>query len=575
MAEAVALKFKDKTPAESLEERARQYVEQNRFLEEQRSNWETHWQEITDYIVPRRGFYPRAGKKPNEGEKKHSKIINGVATRALRVLAAGMQGGLTSPARPWFKLGLVNDELEDQANVKAWLGQVEKRMYRVFARSNFYDTIHAIYTELAGFGTSSLFEEEHFDKVICFRVLTAGTFCLATDEYGVVNTIFRRFWLTAKQMASKFGEEALSDGIRKVLKRTPYEYYEILHAIQPRDNRDRTKRDNRNMPYESLYLEFRNPKQVLRESGFNEFPCFCPRWDVTGADTYGRSPGMDVLSDVKMLQELEKSNIVALHKRNDPPMRAPSYYKGNIKTFPGGINYFGTGQDPGGLQALYEVDPDVDKTQAKIEKVEMAIREGLYNDLFLMILERPNMTATEVVERHEEKMLMLGPVIERQTHELLDPCIDRTFNIMIRRGMIPTPPEEIQGQELRVEYISLLAQAQKLVATQSIQGFTGFVTDLAVATQNPEIWDKVDTDKAIEAFHDSVGAPAELLRADEEVVAIREGRRKAILEEQARQREERNIASMRELSQTPTGEEGGQTALSDLKRTLEGGGLVQ
>jgi len=552
--------------ARTTAERISEYNQHYLHIEEQRQEWETHWSEITDYILPRRGFYSSKGFQANKGEKRHDNIIDGTATRALRVLAAGMQGGLTSPARPWFRIGLVDEELEQFKRVKLWLADVEKILYRTYSRSNFYHAIHSTYTELGGFGTAALFQQEHPQRDVHFIVLTAGEYCLALNQFLEVDTIYRRMWRTVRQMIERWGDN-VSDEVQRAAEKTPYEYYEILNLIRPRGSRNAKKLDSANMPWESIYLEYDNPKDILSEGGYNEFPAHCPRWDVTGSDVYGRSPGMDVLADVKALQEYASGNIRAIHLRNDPPILAPSYLQSDLRTYPGGVNYFATGQDPGGLKPLYEVQPDVQHTLQLIQDTRDGIREGLYNDLFLMILERPNMTATEVIERSEEKLLMLGPVIERQMHELLDPCIHRTFSILSRKNALPPPPEEIQGIDYRVEYISLLAQAQKRLATANMRGFVGFVADIAQARQLPDAWDKVNIDKAIDAFGDAYGVPADIIMTDDEVEQIRRARQAAMERERMRREAGEEIGAMKTLADTPTG---GETALTDLMRA--GGG---
>jgi len=559
----------------SVEERVHEYVEENTFLEGQRQYWENHWKEITEYVLPDHGMYRGEDDPADQGKKKRSSILDDTAEGSLEVLASGMQGGLTSPARPWFKLGLMDDELEQYQPVKSWLGQVERRMYRVFSRSNFYDTMHSVYLELGGFGTAPYIELEDPIRIIRFESLPPGQYSLALNENGVVDTIYRRYWQTIRQLERRFGKEALSENLQAKLeqgKAQPYEYVECLHVIQPREDRDRTKLGNLDFEFESIYLEYDNAKDFLSEGGFQEFPVMAPRWKVAGSNPYGRSPGMRVLPNVKMLQEMQKAQIVALHKRNNPPVRVPSFYKGKLKTYPGGTNYFAAGQDPGGLAPLYEVTPDVDKTEMKIERVQFAISVGLYEDLFKMIAAtkygQPP-TATEIAERHEEKLIMLGPVIERQTHEALDPTINRTFNIMWRRGMLPPPPEVVQGLELRVEYISLLAQAQKLVATRSIRGIVGFVAELADATQSPAPWDKVDLDVAIDAYHEAVGAPADMLVADDEVQKIRVQRAEMIRQQQAREQAAQNIDAMKTMSETSMDREQ-PTALVELQKSLEG-----
>lgn len=548
-----------------MDERAKKYQRRLAALEQERNEWESLWQELSDYLCPYRGFYIARGQQPNRGDRRGGKIRDGVATRALRILAAGLQGGLTSPARPWFRLGLSDSGLSEQSGVREWLAAVERIMYAAFARSNFYSAIHSVYADLAAFGTACLYEEEDPARILHFRVLTAGEYALACDSRGRTDTVYRRIWMTAEQMIDRFGEERVSDSVREAMTNDrPDQWFEVLHAVQPRRKRDATKKDGINLPYESLYQELAGEGAVLSEGGYEEFPYMAPRWDITGSDVYGRSPGMDTLPDVKMLQKMQEKSIKAIEKQVDPPLRVPISYADSLNTVPGGINYIDS-SNPAGLGPLYEVRFDVAAAEAKIERVQQAVREGLFNDLFLMILERPNMTATEVSERHEEKLLMLGPVIERQFSELLDPLIDRTFGILWRAGRIPPSPQELQGREMKVEYISLLAQAQKLVGTQSIGAAMQFVG--MIAQMNPEVLDKVDFDEAVSQYGDLVGLPPKIIRPDAAVAQIRQARAQQQQQVQAEQQAMAMAQGAQVLGKTPTNPDE-PNALTDLMAAL-------
>lgn len=503
------------------------YNRRLKAVEAERRDVEDTWQDITDYILPRKGKYLTKGDKP-QYEEKNAKIIDGIATRALRVLSAGMRSGLTSPARPWFKLGVVDNDLEKFEPVKVWLHEVQKRMYSVFMRSNFYSAIHSIYKEEAAFGTGCLFVEEDPMYLVRFIPMTAGQFCLTTNSFGDINTFWRRFHITARNIIDWFGKSRCSDDVLNAAKLETEQYFQVCQAITENKKRDVTKIDYMNKPYKSVYWEFDKSEKFLKTEGFEEFPVMGPRWDVTATEIYGRSPCMDILPDVKMLQEISKSQLKAIQKEVDPPMQVPSSFKDRLIMTAGGINWINP-QDNEAITRLYDMRFNIADVTFKIQDIRDQIKEGLYNDLFLMLLDRPNMTATEVVERHDEKLLMLGPVIERQFFDLLNPVIERVFGIMDRAGILPEPPEEVQGEDLKIEYISLLAQAQKLVGTQSINAFLSFVGQAAEiqagAGGSPEIIDKIDFDKAVDEYGDMTGVPPKIIKGDDDVSKIREERR--------------------------------------------------
>ncbi len=228
-----------------------QYTKRLQTLRQERSSWEGNWQEISDYILPRKGVYD--AQRPNDGRRKGCKIIDSTATRALRILAAGLQGGLTSPARPWFRLGISDRDMSRHKSVREWTSQVESTMYRALARSNFYSCIHSLYTELAGFGTGILYCEPDVDRGIRFRTLTAGEYSLATDEQGRVDTVYREFKMTARQLEKRFGKSALPANVQTSLNVNRDHWFDVLHVVQPRDEFDFHKMDKQNMPFESVF----------------------------------------------------------------------------------------------------------------------------------------------------------------------------------------------------------------------------------------------------------------------------------------------------------------------------------
>jgi hypothetical protein len=223
---------------------SKKYLSRLKHLSDDQKEWRSHWQELVEFIAPRYGKFLEEGDQEHTGEKRHGSIIEQTATRALRILSAGMQGGLTSPARPWFRLGFADEALNEWGPVKQWLYDSEKRMYNVFARSNFYTSIHGLYSELGAFGTAVTLEEEDFRDVVRFRNSTIGQFYLATNSLGRVDTVYRLFPMTCKHMIERFGEGKVSQGVRNAAKTNPYQWFQVVHACQPRKIYDTRKLDS-------------------------------------------------------------------------------------------------------------------------------------------------------------------------------------------------------------------------------------------------------------------------------------------------------------------------------------------
>jgi hypothetical protein len=564
--------------ADGIREESKLYVRRYKELKQQQKEWANDWEDIRDFILPRTGRFDDDVKPGEDETGRYDKILDATATRSLRVLAAGMQGGLTSPARPWFKLGLYEEDLLKQKPISEWLEKVQKRMYTLFSRSNFYNAIHRLYKEEGGYGQAVCVIEEDDIDTVRFKVLTCGEYYLVENERGMIDTMYRIVWMQARQMEQMFGKDILPQDVKNELEDETgdeFMWFKLLHVIRPRQNYDAAKLDAQNMPYESKYIAMQNDYPVVRNSGYRESPLAAPRWETNTGDPYGRSPGHDVLPDTKMLQEETADYLASLQKQNEPPLKGTSGLKNEVSHLSGTVTYLNDQVQNESLKPIYEVRPDIRAMIEARNDTRLQIKEGLYNDLFLMLIEpTPNMTATEVAERHEEKLLMLGPVIERQFYELLTPIIERVYAIMERAGMIPEPPPELVEavradssiQDMKVEYISLLAQAQKLVMTQSIRAVTAYVTGLAEF--KPEVLDKLNQDAAVDEYVEATGAPSTIINSEREVGQIRQQRQAAQQEAQRKAEAMQQAETAKTMGDANT-EEG--SALGDLKATLEGG----
>ncbi len=518
-----------------MDKRFKQYCTQ-RFaaLIKERTSWLDHYREISDFIQPRRGRYLLSDT--NKGDKINQKIIDGTAGDAVRILRSGMMSGLTSPARPWFVLATPDPDMMEYGPVKNWLETVEQRINMVFSRSNLYNSLPTVYEELALFGTAPMAIEEDSKTIIRTQTFTAGEYCIALNDRLEPNMFAREFRVTVLQCVTWFGLDNVSNTVRTAYDNSRYDdWVDIYHMIDENDGRyDMGLQNNR--PYREMYWEKSSQDdQFLQVRGYHEFPIVCPRWDVTSTDIYGRSPGMEALGDVKQLQAEQKRKLEGLDKWVRPPMKGPTSLKNNkASILPGDLTYVDETQTSGMFSPVFQVNPDIAAISQDIQMVQDRIRRAFYADLFLMtsFSDRRQITAREIEERHEEKLLMLGPVLERLNDELLRPLIDRTFNIMVRAsqgawrqgrpGLLPPPPEELAGMALEVEYVSILAQAQKSVSTSGVDRLMGFVG--SIAQMNPEVLDKIDFDETVDKYSGMLGTPVSIVRTDDKVAEIREGR---------------------------------------------------
>lgn len=531
------------------ETRVRDLRKRHTTLINERSSWLTDWRTLAEHYQPRRfrTLENRAETNQPGTGGLHDRLVANESVRAMRVLAAGMQGGMTSPARPWFRLGTPDPRLEQVSSIKAWLGDVQQIMLSTMARSNFYDAIHQLYSDLGTFGISCMMMVEDDNVVVRYRVLPAGSYCLINDNNGRVSGFWRLLDMTAEQIVVKFGEDNVSQAVKTAFAQwnTKDQWFSVVQVVIPNPDRKPGRADAEGMVYASYYYEYNADEgskgKLLGFGGYTEQPFAGPRWDVVGDDVYGRSPGMDTLNDVRQLQSMASSLNKGLHKQVDPPMVAPLDFF-DVDTVPGAINNIDTARGEG-LKPLYQIQPDVRGTMIAIDALKNDIREGLFNDLFKMLAlaERGTKTATEVKQLLEEKLIMLGPVIERLHAELLDVVIDRTFAICLRKGVLPPPPEELSGMDLKVEYISLLAQAQKMIGTSAIDQFMALLGSFAEIF--PEMLDIADVDEVGESYAEMLGVAPKIVRPRDK----REKRRK---ERQQAQQQMEQAAQMQAMSQS-------------------------
>lgn len=494
-------------------------------LKSERASWWAHWNELSVYLLPRQGRFFVQDR--NKGWRRHNSIYDSTGTRALRVLGAGMMAGATSPARPWFRLRTADQNLNEYHPVKLWLADVTTLMQQVFQKSNTYRALHQMYEELGGFGTAASIVLPDYKSVIHHYTLTAGEYCIATDFQGNVCTLYREFERPVSEVVKHFGLGNVSESVKRMYDQGTLDtWVRLIHAIEPRADRNVGNLGNKNMAWGSYYFELAGrPDQFLRESGFPEFPVLAPRWAVAGGDIYGNSPGMEALGDVKQLQHEQLRKAQGIDYKSNPPLQVPSSLKNReVDRLPGGVTYFDPTSPQAGVRTLYDVDLDLSHLLQDIQDVRERIRSSFYADLFLMLANATDtrMTATEVAERHEEKLLMLGPVLERLHNELLNPLIEITFSQMVRAGIVPPPPPEMQGVEINVEFVSMLAQAQRAIGANSVDRWMGNVG--AVAQYKPDILDKVDTDYWAESYADMLGVDPKLIVPGDKVAVIRQQR---------------------------------------------------
>jgi len=486
------------------------------------NGWMSSWQALQTYINQKRGWFE---SQANRGQMiDHKTLLDSHATQANRILASGLLSGMTSPSRPWFRLTLDDVTLDAAPNVRAWLDETQRRMVEVLNKSNIYSAFYNAYEELGQFGTACYLILDDFHSVIRCRNFTAGEYYLGLDSRGRVNSFARYFWMNVGQLVQEFGLENCTKQTQSMFQQNQVDtWVKVQQLIEPNESRIPDKSDFKNMPYRSAYWEFGNGQdQFLDKRGFIRFPVIAPRWEtITTDQVYGVGPGWYALGNIKQLQKTTLDKLLAQEKLHNPPMVKDASVEGHVNLLPGGVTTISGSVPNSGPRASYQIDPKLESFIEMINHLYDTIDKDYYVNLFLMLMnvDRTNMTATEVAERQQEKIMMMGPVLYKIQEELLDPTMEIVFENMAAAGLIPEPPAEIQGMNLKVKYVSILAQAQQSLGVEQINRVVGFVGQSAAV--NPDIIDVIDWDEAAREVGKLEGTPSKIFRDKADVDAIR------------------------------------------------------
>lgn len=541
--------------------------------------WWAHWALLADMFLPRRYRWFITPNAYSRGSPLNAQIVDETGVLAARTLATGLLANLTSPTKQWFRFGLHGVDIEEGSAAAIWLAECTNRTHEVFAESNLYSSLGTAYHDNAVFGSAAQIQYEDDEDVVRFVNPCLGEFFFGLDARLEVCTLAREYTYTIQEAVDEFGLEALSVSLQAAYKtggNSKDTDIIISHIIEPNDAVwANGKMVGVPLPSRFKYREIfweqsgsqsggpqsQDPQAVLRVSGFLEKPFVGLRWDVTSNDAYGRSPGMDALPAVRQLQIEQRRKAEAIDKMVRPPMVASVSMKNEpMDILPGGVTFTA---DPAaaGFKPAFSVEPRIAEFMEDIQEVQSRVKEIFFNPLFTRIMDETKVqTATWVDAATQEKLVLLGPVVERTENEGLDDILSRTFNIMSRRGLYPPAPPEISGAPISIQYISMLAEAQRAASTAAIERVFGFAGNLAAAI--PQILDNLDADEAISEYADLLNAPPEILRSAQQVAAIRQQRDAETRAAAALQTGQAMATGAKTLSDTNVG--GGQNALQSM-----------
>lgn len=536
------------------------------------NGFDAHWKELSAWMTPRRTRFFTGDR--NRGDKRNQNIIDSTARFSIRTLQSGMHSGLTSPARPWLKLTTPDKDLAARPAVKEWLHTATDRLLTVFLQTNIYSSLPIVYGDMGVFGTAAMSVLEDGEDLFRSYAYPIGSYALGLNHRNVVSSFVREYELSVRQIVEQFGVQrdgrtidwsTISTHVKNLWDKGEYETsIPLCWIVTPNEEHNPKSPFARHFPFASCHYELGvdaggRGSQFLSQSGYRSFPIMAPRWDITGEDTYGTDcPGMVALGDVKQLQGMQREKGKAIQKMVTPALVGPAALQSQkVSQIPGDVTYVDVREGSQGLKAIHEIGINLQHLSMDLGETQRRIQRAFYEDLFLMLAQSDQfrgaepITAREVDERHEEKLIALGPVLERLNGELLHPIVARTLQMMATNGLLPEAPAELKGVALNAEYISIMAQAQKLVGVVGLDRFVQSTVGLLTVT--PDVHDKIDFDQMVDNYGDMLGIDPRIIIPTEQARATRAARAQAA-QAQAEAEQAKNLSTaVKNASQSQMG----------------------
>ena len=496
--------------------KAKFLVESFEKKKQERTNFESHWQECLRYIIPRK---QDVISERSPGDKRGNELFDSTAIRANSMLAGALHSMLTNPTTRFFELIMGDPALDEDEEVKAFLQEAGERMFTMLSNSNFQTEIHEIYLDLGAIGTACLYMADHEQNLIHFSARHMKEIFIAENNEGLVDSVDRCFKWNARQIVQEFGEDKVPRFIKECYEKNIQEEFEILHVVQPAED---YKSGGSPLPYKSCYI-LKEKEFILSEGGYKVFPYAVPRWTKTSGEVYGRGPGMDLLPSIKMINSMMETTIKGAQKTIDPPMMvSDNSVIGKVRLTPAGLTLVRpSNEDP--IRPLI-TDARIDFGFQFIDSIKQEIMAGFYVDQFTMA-QGPQKTATEVNQLVEQNFRLMGPVLGRQHFELLRQVVERSFDVMVRNKKLPEAPPQIQGREFNVRYSSFIARVQRMNEGQNIA--RAIQVAAPILQLSPESAEVINGDRTLKYILDIYGVPQKVQNSNAELEEKREARAQA------------------------------------------------
>ena len=495
-------------------------------LESKRANFDSHWREVAERVLPNQNEFQ--GNNQTEGAKRNEKIFDSTAVMALDRAASAIDSLVTPSSQYYHRLDPEDDDLMEDQEVRLWLDELNRALFRMRYKpeANFASQAHECYISLMAFGTDTMYTDDVPGIGARYKACPMSEMYLAENQHGIVDLVHRKFPMTARAAFQKWGNK-LPPAILRANEKDPFTKFDFIHCVKPNKDTDSRRKDYRGMPISSYYIAIEG-RTVLSEGGYRVMPYSVGRHVTAPREVYGRSPAMQVLADIKMLNEMEKTIIRAAHKIVDPPLLL--YGDGILSSFnarPNALNYGGVDDQGRQLVIPMKTGSNLPIAMEMTEQKRKAINDAFYVTLFQILVENPRMTATEAMIRAQEKGQLLAPTVGRQQSEWLGAVIDRDIDIIMANGMIRPPPDSLieAGGGIKVDYTSPLSRLRRAEDGVAIMRTLEQLAPLA--NLKPEVLDIFDDDAIGREIANINGVPAKIIRSVDAVGVIREERLKA------------------------------------------------
>lgn len=556
-------------------------------LKTARTPHESLWQLIDQHIAP--GGLRLHLTETGKGTREDGLIINGTADKCFETFQNGMIAYGTNPSEPWIEIAPEDPELAKYGPVANFCEDVAKDQLAIIEDAGAYEDFKGVFANGGKFGNGLMWIEERLDgRVIHTQSMAPGQWWIGKDQYGDPNCFYREIRMTVRQVVEKFGGDPRKPDWEKFSAFVKKEWdghrygsaVDVGHLVSPNNDYNPRYVDGKDKRFTSCYFELgkevgsQDHGRYLRESGYDLFPALFFPWDIFGDDVYGMgSPGMVSLSDVKELQHWSLKTAEAVDKMVNPPLMGPASLRMNkVGFFPGAQNFVGdVDMQRGGWRTLHDMGAmgQVLESDKREERIEMRIKDAWHMKAFrfLDMVEDSKRTATEIAARQQQSMLELVGPMNRVNRGILNPTTERIFKYQLSQGRVGPRgipiPEELNGQKLKIRYVSRMAQAMRSVNIHGIDRM--LETAILISKENPGVWNTINVYEAMYAKARAMDVPSRVMRSAEEVQAIEAAQAKAQAQAAQAEQIQSMTKSVKDLATSPTE---GRNALTDVVSAL-------